>query len=169
MMEEVNFANDWHRFFRRRSRHSIIASTTTTTTTTTNTNTTGSGSAGTDRGTCESPGRIQSPCSVVNVLRSIVELLQSYCVQPDIISQVVGQSLHYVSGEMISRMVNNRKYLCRSKALQIRMNLSSIEEWVRTNKKTLAGQRHQKQRQTANFFGEVLQLLQFLQCMSQLS
>ncbi|KAI9031769.1 hypothetical protein CLU79DRAFT_271068 [Phycomyces nitens] len=139
-MEEVNFANDWHRFFRRRSRHSIIQ----------------------DRA-CESPGRIQSPCSVVNVLSSIVELLQSYCVQPEIISQMVGQLMHYLSCEMSSRIVNSRKYLCRSKALQIRMNLSSIEEWVRKNKKTV-GQNGQ-----TNFFGQVLQLLQFLQCLSQLS
>lgn len=33
-------------------------------------------------------------------------------------------------GEMFNRILTRKKYICRSRALQIAMNLSALEEWV---------------------------------------
>ncbi|GAA5801767.1 DIL domain-containing protein [Helicostylum pulchrum] len=144
-LEVVEFADDWHRFFRR-SRFSSSS----------NRRSVGNTQA-------ESPvpqtRSTLTPQSVTSLLTSILYVLQSYDVHPVIVIQAMAQLFHFLSCEMFNRILSNKKYLCRSKALQIRMNLTVIEEWVRE---------HHLPSTLGAYFNPVVQLVQLLQCVSQL-
>ncbi|KAG2172857.1 hypothetical protein INT43_000207 [Umbelopsis isabellina] len=152
-MEEVNFADDWHRFFKRSSRKSS------------------GGGEGLKRSSsilqaansgkhASDNARTLSPKSITTLLTSTLRVLQSYEVHPTIIIQAIAQFFHYISCELFNRILRNKKLLCRSKALQIRMNISFIEDWVRHNR--LPSSLH-------TYFNPLVQLLQLLQCLSQLT
>lgn len=152
-MEEVNFADDWQRFFKRSSRKPS------------------GGSEGLKRTSsilqaassgkhASDTGRNLSPKAITTLLTSTLRGLQSYEVHPTIIIQAIAQFFHYTSCEMFNRILKNKKLLCRSKALQIRMNISLIEDWVRHN---------QLPSSLNTYFNPLVQLLQLLQCLSQLT
>ncbi|ORY96556.1 DIL domain-domain-containing protein [Syncephalastrum racemosum] len=140
--EQVSFADDyWPRLFRRRPTSISTAAELTSPTS-----------------PC-SP-RLMSPRSVTSLLGSILYVLQSYEVHPAIILQAVAQFCHFLSCEMFNRILTSKRYLCRSKALQIRMNLSVIEEWMRDS---------QLPSNLTSYFNSLVQLLQLLQCVSGLN
>ncbi|KAI8098411.1 uncharacterized protein B0P05DRAFT_521825 [Gilbertella persicaria] len=142
-VEAVEFADDWHRFFRR-SRTSVS-----------------SPSAHRKSWIAQDHIRpILSPQSVTNLLSSILYVLHSYEVHPVIVIQAIAQLFHYLSCEIFNHILSNKRYLCRSKALQIRMNMTVLEEWVRE---------YQLPNTLNAYFDPVIQLLQVLQCMSQLT
>ncbi|KAF8969529.1 hypothetical protein BGZ52_010662, partial [Haplosporangium bisporale] len=65
--------------------------------------------------------------------------------------------LHFVSCEVFNRMMTNKKLLSRSKALQTRLNLSILEDWIRLNNLSS---------KLSDQFGPLVQLLQLLQVLS---
>ncbi|KAI7878498.1 hypothetical protein K492DRAFT_132656 [Lichtheimia hyalospora FSU 10163] len=136
-MEDVNFADDWQRFFRRSTRRSVMIPT------------------DDDSNTCN----VISPQSVTSLLTSTLYVLQSYDVHPTIIIQALAQFFHYMSCELFNRILTNKKLLCRSKALQIRMNLSHVEDWIT--------QEHLPS-SLASYLEPTTHLLQLLQCLTQL-
>ncbi|KAI8332012.1 DIL domain-containing protein [Chlamydoabsidia padenii] len=103
-----------------------------------------------------------SPHSITSLLSSILYVLQSYEVHPAIIMQAIAQFFHFMSCEIFNRILTNKKFMCRSKALQIRMNLSIIEDWVREQQPYLP-------LHLTSYFDPLIQLLQLLQCVSQLN
>jgi hypothetical protein len=165
-LEQVDFVDDWQRFFRRsssnHSRRSVdtissterrfsIDSISTTATIASNSIETASLSS--------SSTSLYSPQSVTKLLTQIQSALQSYHVPPAIVIQATAQFFHYLSCELFNRVLTYKKYLCRSKALQIRMNLSAMEEWVSVNELPVS---------LNNAFEPLIQLLQLLQCLSQM-
>ncbi|KAI8144688.1 hypothetical protein BJV82DRAFT_605878 [Fennellomyces sp. T-0311] len=147
LTEQVDFADEWHNrfsFFYRRS------------------------SKAGRRSTVEPPSplvvpsspRTLSPQSITSLLSSILYVLQSYEVHPAIVLQAIAQFFHFLSCEMFNRILTNKRYLCRSKALQIRMNVTALEEWMRES---------QLPNHLASYFNPLVQLLQLLQCVSQLN
>ncbi|KAF8926595.1 hypothetical protein BGZ58_011058 [Dissophora ornata] len=80
-----------------------------------------------------------------------------YDVHPEITHYVIAQLLHYISCEVFNLMVENRKFLSRSKALQTRLNLSILEDWLRNN---------QLPSRLADQLTPLVQLLQLLQVLS---
>lgn len=140
--EQVSFVDDyWPRLFRRRPTSISTAAELTSP-------------------TSPSSPRLMSPHSVTSLLGSILYVLQSYEVHPAIILQAVAQFCHFLSCEMFNRILTSKRYLCRSKALQIRMNLSVIEEWMRDS---------QLPSNLSSYFNPLVQLLQLLQCVSGLN
>ncbi|KAI9006673.1 hypothetical protein CLU79DRAFT_840745 [Phycomyces nitens] len=141
-LEPVDFTDDWSRYFRR-SRTRKATST----------------------GPLEPLSDQQylphtlTPHSITSMLSSILHVFRSYEVHPLITAQATAQFFHFFTCEMFNRILMNKKYMCRSKALQIRMNLSVVEEWVHDNG---------FQGAVSPFFGPLIQLLQLLQCVSQL-
>ncbi|KAF9182671.1 hypothetical protein BGZ51_005749 [Haplosporangium sp. Z 767] len=99
-----------------------------------------------------------SPRTVTTMLSSLLFLMQSYDIHPEIIHQVITQLLHYISCEIFNHMLDNRRFLSRSKALQTRLNLSVLEDWLCNNclPSRLSDQ-----------LAPVVQLLQLLQVLSQ--
>lgn len=169
-LEQVDFVDDWQRFFRRSSsnhsrksmdtvysnidRRLSVDSTSTTSSSHMASNIT------TETATSPSTNSASSPQSVTKLLTQIQSTLEAYHVPPAIVIQTVAQFFHYLSCELFNRVLTYKKYLCRSKALQIRTNLSAMEDWVRMNELPTS---------LINAFEPLVQLLQLLQCLSQMN
>lgn len=140
MMGEVNFVDDWQRFFRRsstsmqRNNSSQLSST-------------------------KSDVIIPSPNTIIHLFSTTYSVFQLYEVHSTIIIQALAQFLHFLSCELFNHILSKKKYLCRSKAVQVRMNLSYIEEWIRDEKLPSS---------LISYLNPSIQLVQFLQCLSQL-
>ncbi|KAI8143109.1 hypothetical protein BJV82DRAFT_515389 [Fennellomyces sp. T-0311] len=146
-MEDVDFVDDWQRFFRRNAnRRSVVMS----------------HESVQMRRHASTPAMagIVSPQNVTSLLSTTFYVLQTYEVHPTIIIQVLAQLFHFMSCEVFNRLLTNKKLLSRSKALQIRMNLSYVEDWIRHNKLPSS---------LLTYLSPTVQLLQLLQCLSQLT
>ncbi|KAI8366680.1 uncharacterized protein BYT42DRAFT_618186 [Radiomyces spectabilis] len=149
-MDNVDFADDWHRFFRRSSRRSVIVPP-------------DGGMAVQMKGGNQASSNAMvtiSPHSITSLLSSTLYVLQSYDVHPTVIIQALAQFFHFMSCELFNHILTNKKLLCRSKALQIRLNLSKIEDWITQN--NLPGN-------LTYYLNPTMQLLQLLQCLTQLN
>ncbi|GJJ72652.1 uncharacterized protein EMPS_05010 [Entomortierella parvispora] len=98
-----------------------------------------------------------SPRTITTMLSSLLFVMQTYDIHPDIVHYVIAQLLHYVSCEVFNRMMLNKKMLSRSKALQTRLNLSILEDWIRLNNLPT---------KLTDQFAPLVQLLQLLQVLS---
>ncbi|KAI1309939.1 hypothetical protein EDD11_003954 [Mortierella claussenii] len=98
-----------------------------------------------------------SPRTITTMLSSLLFVMQTYDIHPDIVHYVLAQLLNYVSCEVFNRMISNKKMLSRSKALQTRLNLSILEDWIRLNNLPP---------KLADQFAPLIQLLQLLQVLS---
>ncbi|KAL7409133.1 hypothetical protein BDY24DRAFT_445156 [Mrakia frigida] len=72
-----------------------------------------------------------TPRTITSFLTSVLVVLQLYEVNPAITCQAFSQVYYWVGCETFNRILTRKKYLCRSKAVQIRMNMTSLEDWVR--------------------------------------
>ncbi|ORE17803.1 hypothetical protein BCV71DRAFT_235489 [Rhizopus microsporus] len=84
---------------------------------------------------------------------------KSYEIHSAIIIQALAQFFHFISCELFNQMLTQKKYLCRSKAIQVRMNLSVLEEWIRNNNLPS---------NLLSYLKPSIQLVQLLQCITQL-
>lgn len=73
------------------------------------------------------------PRTITLLLTSTLHILQLYEVNPSIIVQALSQVFYWVGCELFNRVIHQRRYLCKSKAMQIRLNISALEDWVKTN------------------------------------
>ncbi|WVQ94923.1 hypothetical protein IAU59_002009 [Kwoniella sp. CBS 9459] len=101
-----------------------------------------------------------SPARITDILSGVLLILQLYEVNPAIVVQAFSQTFFWISCELFNRILSQKKYLCRTKALQIKMNLTALDDWVRAN--GLPAQTATKHLEP------VSQLLQWLQCLSQI-
>ncbi|WVW86391.1 hypothetical protein I302_108437 [Kwoniella bestiolae CBS 10118] len=101
-----------------------------------------------------------NPSRITDILSGVHLILQLYKVNPAIVVQAFSQIFFWISCELFNRILAQKKYLCRTKALQIKMNITALDDWVRANGLPV---------QTATKHLEpVSQLLQWLQCLSQI-
>ncbi|GJJ09439.1 hypothetical protein Clacol_003661 [Clathrus columnatus] len=70
------------------------------------------------------------PQDITTYLDAFYSLLVLAGINPAIISQIYSQILYWTSCEMFNRILGRKKYLCRSRAIQISMNLSVLDEWI---------------------------------------
>lgn len=117
-----------------------------------------------------------APRNVTSLLSSTLFVLDLYDVHSVITSQIISQLIYWLGAELFNRIMNNRKYLARTKAMQIRMNVSVLEDWARTNNRKPEHYEHGETDATGETTVEftrrhlapVVQLLQWLQCFSSL-
>ncbi|RKF65028.1 hypothetical protein OnM2_013001 [Erysiphe neolycopersici] len=117
-----------------------------------------------------------SPRNVTSLLSSTLFVLDLYDIHSVIISQILAQLLYWLGAELFNRIMSNRKYMARSKAMQIRMNVSMIEEWARSNNRqpehyedgSMTSSGESTIDAARNHLAPVIQLLQWLQCFSSL-
>lgn len=117
-----------------------------------------------------------SPRNVTSLLSSTLFVLDLYDIHSVITSQILAQLLYWLGAELFNRIMSNRKYLARTKAMQIRMNISSLEDWARTNNRQ--AEHYERDSMTSSgdttidaarrHLAPVIQLLQWLQCFSSL-
>lgn len=117
-----------------------------------------------------------APRNVTSLLSSTLFVLDLYDVHSVITAQITSQLLYWIGSELFNRIMSNRKYLARTKAMQIRMNISVLEDWARTNNRQPEHYEHgdmQAHGETTiesarRHLAPVIQLLQWLQCFSSL-
>jgi hypothetical protein len=102
-----------------------------------------------------------SPKSITDVMSGVLVVLQLYEVNPAIVIQAFSQVFFWISCELFNRILTRKKYLCRSKAVQIRMNVTALDDWVRSNGLPI--------KIASKHLEPVTQLLQWLQCQSTLT
>ncbi|KAG2227381.1 hypothetical protein INT45_004337 [Circinella minor] len=178
--QQIDFVPDntsWQRFFRRSSTSSTASHTSATHTTSrpnslllspitpmipnSNNNTTITpstlSSSSLSTSTVASSNMV-TPATLTSIISSISQTMDSYEIHFKIKEQFIMQCLQYIAIQGFNRLLANKKYLCRSRAIHVRMNVSSIEEWIR----------HTLRHSVYTCFQQLAQLLQLLQCVSQL-
>ncbi|KAF8319361.1 hypothetical protein DL93DRAFT_2132412 [Clavulina sp. PMI_390] len=101
-----------------------------------------------------------SPTSITAILSALHSLLRLYSINPSITIQAFSQIYYWVACETFNKMIVQKKYLCRSRAMQIGMNISVMEEWI-TNAGLPAS--------ASTHFQTLRELLIWLQCHSSIS
>lgn len=117
-----------------------------------------------------------SPRNITSLLSSTLFVLDLYDVHSVIIAQLLGQLLYWIGAELFNRIITTRKYLSRTKAMQVRMNVSVIEDWARTNNRQPEHYENGSTISTGEntvdaarrHLAPLIQLLQWLQCFSSL-
>ncbi|RBA08771.1 allantoicase [Fusarium proliferatum] len=118
-----------------------------------------------------------APRNVTSLLSSTLFVLDLYDIHSVITSQIISQLIYWIGAELFNRIMSNRKYLARTKAMQIRMNISILEDWARTNNRQAehfeGGEMRSSGESTMDaarrHLAPVIQLLQWLQCFSSLN
>ncbi len=103
-------------------------------------------------------------------------MLDLYDVHSVITSQIASQLLYWLGAELFNRIMSSRKYLARTKAMQIRMNISTLEDWARHNNRQPEHYEHGEMKSSGEntveaarrHLAPVIQMLQWLQCFSSL-
>ena len=96
---------------------------------------------------------VESPATMIDILSGTLLILELYEINPALIIQIFSQLLCWMAAEMFNGiMLGGKKYLSRSKALQIKMNLELVAEWVKAS--SLPSSLYTKH------FERILQLLQ---------
>ncbi|KAJ6519737.1 DIL domain-containing protein [Mycena sanguinolenta] len=101
-----------------------------------------------------------SPADITSFLTALHTMLTLSDVNPALTTQLWSQVMYWTSCEMFNRILTRKKFLCRSRAIQISMNLSALEEWVVLMGLPPGVQSH---------FNPVRDLLNWLQCLSSIT
>lgn len=115
-----------------------------------------------------------APRNVTSLLSSTLFVLDLYDIHSVITGQIMAQLFYWLGAELFNRVMSNRKYLARTKAMQIRMNISSLEDWARANNRQGEHYEHGSMSPSGEttmdsarrHLAPVIQLLQWLQCFS---
>lgn len=116
-INEVEFRNDW-RIFHRKNKPSVDAET--------------EAERGMLPPSMEARMR-PAPSRVTSILSSLLLILDVYNAHPIVIQQIFSQVLFWMGGELLNSVLGDKKYLSRTRAMQIRLNVSNIEDWCRAN------------------------------------
>lgn len=117
-----------------------------------------------------------SPRNITSLLSSTLFVLDLYDVHSVITTQILSQLIYWVSAEIFNQIMSTRRYLARTKAMQIRMNVSALEDWARTNNRqpehyengSMTSSGESTVESARRHLAPVIQLLQWLQCFSSL-
>ena len=117
-----------------------------------------------------------SPRAITSLLSSTLFVLDLYDIHSVIVAQILAQLFYWMGAELFNHILCSKTYLARTKAMQIRMNVSTLEDWARANNRSP----EHYENGSLTFSGEntieaarkhlmpVIQLLQWLQCFSSL-
>ena len=74
-----------------------------------------------------------SPLKVIQTLGALVYVLELFHINDVIKQQCLGSVLYFIGCSLFNRVLNNKKYCSRVKGMEIRLNLSYIQDWLRMN------------------------------------
>ncbi|OBA19951.1 myosin class V heavy chain [Metschnikowia bicuspidata var. bicuspidata NRRL YB-4993] len=74
-----------------------------------------------------------SPLRYVQVLGALYYVLEIHGVDPLLRLQTFSQVFYYINAIIFNRLMANSQYCSRIKAIQIRLNLSALEDWLRSH------------------------------------
>ncbi|KAI0778452.1 DIL domain-containing protein [Trametes elegans] len=101
-----------------------------------------------------------SPKDLISFMTALHTFLVLSGVNPALITQFWSQVMYWTACEIFNRVLTRKKYLCRSRAVQISMNLGVIEEWIGNM---------ELPRGVGSHFAPVHDLLNWLQCLSSIT
>ncbi|KAI5309691.1 hypothetical protein KEM55_002645 [Ascosphaera atra] len=118
-----------------------------------------------------------SPRNITSLLSSTLFVLDLYDVHSVIATQILSQLFYWLGVELFNRIMTNKKYCARTKAMQIRMNVSALEDWARANNRqpdhyengSLTSSGETIVDSSRRHLAPLVELLQWLQCFSSLS
>lgn len=118
-----------------------------------------------------------APRNITSLISSTLFVLDLYDVHSIIVAQILSQLYYWLGAEIFNRIMSNKRYMARTKAMQIRMNISMLEDWARSNNRQPEhhehGSTHPSGESTVDaarrHLAPVVQLLQWLQCFSSLA
>ncbi|EIN14146.1 hypothetical protein PUNSTDRAFT_95756 [Punctularia strigosozonata HHB-11173 SS5] len=76
------------------------------------------------------PEPASSPSAITTFLTALQILMTMSGINPALITQLWSQVFYWTASETFNRILTRKKYLCRSKAAHINLNLSVLSEWV---------------------------------------
>ncbi|KAA8900456.1 hypothetical protein FN846DRAFT_899788 [Sphaerosporella brunnea] len=117
-----------------------------------------------------------APRNITSLLSSTLFVLDLYDIHSVITAQIMSQLFYWLGSELFNRIMSNRKYLARTKAMQIRLNVSQLEDWARNNNRqpehyesgALTASGEHTVEAARKHLEPIVQLLQWLQCFSSL-
>ncbi|TFK57015.1 hypothetical protein OE88DRAFT_1619695 [Heliocybe sulcata] len=101
-----------------------------------------------------------SPSDVTDFLTALHTLLTLSGVNPALITQLWSQIMYWTACELFNRILTRKKYLCRSRAVQLEANLTQLKTWIKEMSLP---------RGVSSHFSPVLDLLSWLQCHSSVN
>ncbi|KAJ1743395.1 hypothetical protein LPJ68_000997 [Coemansia sp. RSA 1086] len=120
-----------------------------------------------------------SPRTITLMIESLLDLLDMCEVHTFIKWGLVRQLFCYLGNETFNRVLTTRDFCSRSRAMQIRMNLSQLSDWVRSNENRLPLPQAVKPKESETtptaysllykaYFDPLVELLELLQCLTHL-
>ncbi|KAJ2354350.1 hypothetical protein GGF43_003271 [Coemansia sp. RSA 2618] len=121
-----------------------------------------------------------SPRTITFILESLLDLLDMCEIHPLITWGVMRQIFCYLGSETFNRVLTTREFCSRSRAMQTRMNVSQLSDWVRTSASRMPppAATHAKDdgepAPTCDallfkaYFDPLVELLELLQCLTHL-
>ncbi|KAJ2063918.1 hypothetical protein GGI17_001411 [Coemansia sp. S146] len=127
-----------------------------------------------------------SPRTVAYILECLLDLLDMCEIHPLVTWGIVRQIFCYLGSEAFNRVLTTREFCSRSRAMQIRMNLTQLNDWVRVHGRRLSAPQQQQTKAASHaeegvqttvsveallykpYFDPVVELLELLQCLSHL-
>lgn len=117
-----------------------------------------------------------SPRNITSLLSSTLFVLDLYDIHSVITAQILAQLFYWIGAELFNHILCHKVYLARTRAMQIRLNVSILEDWARTNNRSpehyengsLTSSGENTVDAARQHLMPVIQLLQWLQCFSSL-
>ncbi|KAI0687789.1 DIL domain-containing protein [Cytidiella melzeri] len=111
-------------------------------------------------GSLSDASSMTSPQEMTSFMTALQTFLRLANVNPALTTQLWSQVMYWAACEMFNRVLTRKKYLCRSRAVQISMNISVVEEWIDSMDLPKGVGAH---------FAPVKDLLSWLQCLSSIN
>ncbi|WPK25811.1 hypothetical protein PUMCH_003142 [Australozyma saopauloensis] len=77
--------------------------------------------------------RLPSPVRYLQVLGALDYVLTIHMIHPLIRFQAYSQVFYLINADLFNRVISTSKYCSRAKAIQIRLNVSALEDWLRSH------------------------------------
>lgn len=74
-----------------------------------------------------------SPLKVVQIFGALLYVLDLHQIHPLINQQCLSTTIQWFTNSLFNKVIRNKKFLSRSQAVQIRLNLSVIEDWIKNH------------------------------------
>ncbi|AMD18801.1 HBL101Wp [Eremothecium sinecaudum] len=74
-----------------------------------------------------------SPIKIVQIFGALSYVLELHHIHPFFYIQCISTSIKWFSNSVFNHIITSRKYLSRAQAIQIRFNLSAIEDWIKNH------------------------------------
>lgn len=74
-----------------------------------------------------------SPLRVIQTLGALLYVLELFYINDIIKQQCLSAVMYYIGSCLFNKVISNKKYCSRVKAMEIRLNLSYIQDWLRAN------------------------------------